>query len=116
MGLLLGLVLGMTGWGCGSKTSNNQQVFTYNQVEGLPTLDPAFTKNQATMWVAHQLFNTLVEVDSNLSIVPSLATRWQISKDRLTYTFYLRSNVFFSRRSFVYKWQGQADDGSRCSV
>ena len=95
MGLLLGMVLGVTGWGCGLKTSNNQQVFTYNQVEGLPTLDPAFTKNQATMWVAHQLFNTLVEVDSNLSIVPSLATRWQISKDRLTYTFYLRSNVFF---------------------
>ena len=93
--LLVGMVVGVMGWGCGLKTSNHQQVFTYNQVEGLPTLDPAFTKNQATMWVAHQLFNTLVEVDSNLNIVPSLATRWQISEDRLTYTFYLRSHVFF---------------------
>ena len=93
--LLVGMVVGVMGWGCGLKTSNHQQVFTYNQVEGLPTLDPAFTKNQATMWVAHQLFNTLVEVDSNLNIVPSLATRWQISEDRLTYTFYLRSDVFF---------------------
>ena len=93
--LLVGMVVGVMGWGCGLKTSNHQQVFTYNQVEGLPTLDPAFTKNQATMWVAHQLFNTLVEVDSNLNIVPSLATRWQISEDRLTYTFYLRPDVFF---------------------
>ena len=93
--LLLGMIIGIMGWGCGLKTSNHQQVFTYNQVEGLPTLDPAFTKNQATMWVAHQLFNTLVEVDSNLNIVPSLATRWQISEDRLTYTFYLRPDVFF---------------------
>ena len=54
------MVLGLAGWGCGSKTGSKQQVFTYNQVEGLPTLDPAFAKNQATMWVAHQLFNTLV--------------------------------------------------------
>lgn len=93
--LLSVMILCVVGWSCGSKTSDQQQVFTYNQVEGLPTLDPAFTKNQATMWVAHQLFNTLVEVDSNLSIVPSLATRWQISEDRLTYTFYLRPDVFF---------------------
>ena len=54
------MALGLAGWGCGSKTGSKQQVFTYNQVEGLPTLDPAFAKNQATMWVAHQLFNTLV--------------------------------------------------------
>lgn len=80
---------------CSSKTKQDKQVFTYNQVEGLPTLDPAFAKNQATMWVAHQLYNTLVEVDSNLNIVPSLAKSWDVSPDRLTYTFHLRNNVTF---------------------
>jgi len=47
------------------------------------------------MWAVHQLYNTLVEVDQDLNIAPSLAKRWEISKDRLTYTFYLRNDVFF---------------------
>ncbi len=80
---------------CGSKASQGKKVFSYNQQEGLPTLDPAFAKNQATMWTAHQLYNTLVETDSNLNIVPSLARAWDVSYDRLTYTFYLHSEVFF---------------------
>jgi peptide/nickel transport system substrate-binding protein len=41
------------------------------------------------------LYNTLVEVDSNLQLQPSLASRWQISEDRTTYTFYLRNTVYF---------------------
>ena len=47
------------------------------------------------MWAIHQLYNTLVEVDSQLHIVPSLATHWDISDDKKTYTFYLRNNVVF---------------------
>jgi len=87
--------VGLMGLGCTSKSPSTKQVFAYNQIEGLATLDPAFAKNQATMWVAHQLYNTLVEVDSNLNMVPSLAKSWTISADRLTYTFYLRHDVYF---------------------
>ena len=47
------------------------------------------------MWAIHQLYSTLVEVDSQLHIVPSVATRWDVSEDRKTYTFYLRNDVFF---------------------
>lgn len=47
------------------------------------------------MWAVHQLYNTLVEVDSNLHIVSSLAKTWDISDDRLVYTFHLRNDVFF---------------------
>ncbi len=82
-------------FGCASHRDNNAQVFTYNQVEGIATLDPAFAKNQAPTWVAHQLYNTLVETDSALDIVPSLAKTWQVSEDRLVYTFHLRTDVFF---------------------
>ncbi len=80
---------------CGSKPSSGKMVFSYNQQEGLPTLDPAFAKNQATIWSAHQLYNTLLETDSNLNIVPSLSRAWDVSDDRLTYTFHLRNDVFF---------------------
>ncbi|GAB2661785.1 ABC transporter substrate-binding protein [Flavihumibacter cheonanensis] len=47
------------------------------------------------MWAAHQLYNTLVEVDSNLQIKPSLATRWEISEDGMVYRFFLRPDVVF---------------------
>jgi peptide/nickel transport system substrate-binding protein len=47
------------------------------------------------MWAIHQLYNTLVEVDSQLNIVPSVAHRWEVSEDRKIYTFYLRNDVFF---------------------
>jgi peptide/nickel transport system substrate-binding protein len=47
------------------------------------------------MWAVHQLYNTLVEVDSQLNIVPSLATRWEISDNKTTYIFHLRNDVVF---------------------
>ncbi|WP_295123761.1 ABC transporter substrate-binding protein [uncultured Chitinophaga sp.] len=81
--------------GCGLNRQETKKVFRYNQPEGIPTLDPAFSKTQAIMWGVHQLYNTLVEPDSLLNIVPSLAKSWDVSDDRLTYTFHLRNDVFF---------------------
>lgn len=81
--------------GCSDKIVNDKKVFYYNETTGVATLDPAFAKNQSIMWVVHQLYNTLVEIDSNLNIVPSLAKSWNISPDRLTYTFNLRTDVYF---------------------
>ena len=47
------------------------------------------------MWAVHQLYNTLVEVDENMQLKPSLAKSWDISPDNLTFTFHLRTDVFF---------------------
>ncbi|TCJ12562.1 ABC transporter substrate-binding protein [Flaviaesturariibacter flavus] len=81
--------------GCygGEKEAGN--VFRYNESSGVASLDPAFAKNQSVMWPIHQLFNTLVETDSALNLVPSLARAWELSPDRRTYTFHLRTDVFF---------------------
>src|SRR5688572_33139907 len=81
--------------GCRSANSDKRKIFHYNEHSGITSLDPAFAKSQATMWPAHQLFNTLVEIDDSLHIVPSLATHWDISEDRKQYTFHLRNDVFF---------------------
>jgi peptide/nickel transport system substrate-binding protein len=80
---------------CYNKSGQEKNIFHYNEFSGIPTLDPAFAKSQATMWPAHQLFNTLVEIDDSLHIVPSLAKSWDISTDRKVYTFQLRNDVFF---------------------
>ncbi|HMZ45823.1 MAG TPA: ABC transporter substrate-binding protein [Chitinophagaceae bacterium] len=82
-------------YGCTQNNNSSKKIFSYNETAGIATLDPAFAKNQSIMWAVHQLYNTLVEVDSNLQIVPSLAKSWSISEDKRTYTFYLRNNIFF---------------------
>lgn len=93
---LLTVVCGLlTLLSCTTKKNSNKKVFTYNESTGIATLDPAFAKNQSIMWAVHQLYNTLVEIDSNLNIVPSVAKRWEISSDRKTYTFYLRDSIYF---------------------
>ena len=80
---------------CYNSDKRNENVFHYNETTGIASLDPAFAKNQSIMWAVHQLYNTLVEIDSQLNIVPSLAKRWDISGDKRMYTFYLRDDVSF---------------------
>jgi peptide/nickel transport system substrate-binding protein len=80
---------------CYSGEKEDKAIFHYNETTGIASIDPAFAKNQSIMWAIHQLYNTLVEVDSSLHIVPSVAKRWEISEDKKIYTFYLRDDVFF---------------------
>ena len=91
--IFFGIVLFLTS--CYSSKKKDQAIFHYNEQTGIASLDPAFAKNQSIMWAVHQLYNTLIEVDSQLHLVPSLAKRWEISPDKKTYTFYLRNDVFF---------------------
>jgi peptide/nickel transport system substrate-binding protein len=81
--------------GCYNSEQKDTGIFHYNESTGIASIDPAFSKNQSIMWPVHQLYNTIVEVDNNLNIVPSLATRWTISEDKTIYTFYLRNDVYF---------------------
>ena len=78
-----------------SNHDHNKNIFHYNESSGIASLDPAFAKSQSVMWIDHQLYNTLVETDDNLNMVPSLARSWDISADNLTFTFHLRNDVFF---------------------
>jgi peptide/nickel transport system substrate-binding protein len=92
---------------CKENSQKSAQVFSYNQSEGVSTLDPGFAKNQAIIWVVHQLYNTLIETDSNLNLVPSLAKSWEVSDDRLTYTFHLRNDVTFHDNQAFPQGQGR---------
>jgi len=75
--------------------SGEKMIFRYNEFNGIPSLDPAFARNQAIMWPVHQLYNTLVEVDDSMHIKPLLAKSWQFSSDEKELTFFLRTDVFF---------------------
>ena len=81
---------------CTKQYSNSHlAIFKYNESAGINTLDPAFAKDQATIWATNQLFNGLVQLDNNLDVIPSIAKDWYISDDALYYTFNLRNDVLF---------------------
>lgn len=82
-------------YSCKSHQHPNKKIFHYNESSGLASLDPAFAKNKQVMWASHQLYSTLIEIDSNLQMKPCLAKRWSISDDNLSFTFYLRDDVYF---------------------
>lgn len=59
------------------------------------TLDPHKTSGTLTFQTLKSVYDTLAEPDMNGKIVPSLAERWEVSDDALTWTFYLRKDVVF---------------------
>ncbi|MGG9972219.1 ABC transporter substrate-binding protein [Ferruginibacter sp. SUN002] len=80
---------------CKTHQHPDKKIFHYNEQSGIASLDPAFAKNQAIVWPVHQLYNTLLEIDSSLQLVPSLAKSWAISEDNLSIVFHLRTDVSF---------------------
>lgn len=73
----------------------DKNVFKYNEAANIVTLDPAFARDQAHIWVCNQLYNGLVQLDDALDVKPSIAKNWTISDDGLLYTFTLRDDVYF---------------------
>ena len=70
-------------------------VFRYNEPANITTLDPAFARDQSTIWATNQIFNGLVQLSDSLKVLPCLAKSWKISSDGLLYTFFLRTDVSF---------------------
>lgn len=92
----LSLILALCAlFSCKSHQHTDKKIFHYNEQTGIASLDPAFAKNQSIMWAVHQLYSTLVEVNDQMQIQPSVAKGWDISADNLTFTFHLRNDVFF---------------------
>jgi len=82
---------------CGRvKQNRNEQVFHINVSNGyIESLDPAYAKALDVMRIDHMLYNTLVETDEHLNLVPSLAKSWETSADGLHYIFHLQNDVYF---------------------
>jgi len=86
---------------CSNKETKNSEhlVFRYNESSNIATLDPAFARTQAEIWIANQLFNGLVQLDDSLNIQPDIAKSWTISDKELHYVFSLRKDVFFHKNN-----------------
>lgn len=78
-----------------TKTSTNVTEFVYNESNGVQSLDPAVASYRSAIWIGSQIFNGLVELDSQLNIAPSISKSWYYDSIGTVITFQLRSDVQF---------------------
>lgn len=102
MNLKLGFILSLLTIACSPKKADETlAIFKYNESAGVSSLDPAFAKDQANVWVVAQLFNGLVQLDKDLKVQPAIAKSWNVSKDVRTYTFNLRNDILFHKHTLL---------------
>src|SRR5262245_54315552 len=64
-------------------------------------LDPHKAGSYNSFEVLENVYDTLVQTDANMKIVPALATSWTTSSDQLTWTFNLRSTKWHDGTPFT---------------
>jgi peptide/nickel transport system substrate-binding protein len=98
--LMLTLSLALAGCS-GSESSGDKKVdpnnvMIYGKGGDAVALDPAVVTDGESFIVTEQIYEPLVNYDKdNMDIVPSLAKKWDVSEDGLTYTFELNEGIKF---------------------
>ena len=80
-----------------TKKIDYENVFRYNESSSITSLDPLFSNTQSNIWVINQIFNTLVQLDSNMVIQPLIAKEWFVEDEGRKYIFILRDDVYYHK-------------------
>lgn len=102
--------------GCGSnkggdKAAASKQEITYNLGADPRTLDPALCTDTTGTTVIANAFSGLAELDENEKAIPGQAEKWDVSDDKLTYTFHLKKDLKWSNgdpvkaSDYEYEWK-----------
>lgn len=84
---------------CGDAVTKKDATFTYNEPQGLTTLDPAMAGISGPIHIGGHIFETLVKLDSGGVIIPGLARSWTVDETGLIWTFSLRTDISFHKDS-----------------
>ncbi len=97
---------------CGGSESDEDNILLVGNGAEPEALDPHIVTGVPEHHILTALFQGLVGMDSgDLSPIPGMAERWEVSDDRLVYTFYLREDAKWSNgdpltaKDFLYGWQ-----------
>ena len=97
------------------ETLAKDQSYTFRLPEAIRTLDPQKNADPQGAEVIRQLFEGLMNADAHGAPVPGVAASYDLSQDRLTYTFHLRPQAKWSNGDpvtagdFVRAWRRLAD-------
>ena len=92
-----------------------EQTFTYRVLDEHSSVDPQIVEDVSGSEIVRDLFEGLFNQDKDGNLVPGVATGYDVSDDKLTYTFHLRPEAMWSdgkqvtAGDFVYAWQRLAD-------
>ena len=92
-GLLASLILLTGGFGL-AQTSGG--VLTAAWAQDPVGLDPHVTSAYSSFQILENVLDTLVTLDAEQNVIPSLAESWEVSDDNLQLTFTLRDGLMFS--------------------
>ena len=90
------------------------QTFTLRLLDEFSSLDPQVVEDTYGSNIVRQLFEGLMNQDADGNLEPGVATDYEVSDDKLTYTFTLRDDAVWSdgepvtAGDFVYAWQRAA--------
>lgn len=91
------------------------QTFTYRLLDDVSSFDPQIVEDVDGANVVRDLFEGLMNQDEDGNLVPGVATGYELSDDKMTYTFTLRDNAVWSNGDpvvagdFVFGWRRAAD-------
>jgi peptide/nickel transport system substrate-binding protein len=78
-----------------SRKEESQNIFRYNEAQGIENLDPVMCSNYPAIWPVMQSLEGLLQFDKDMNLQSMLAESYTISNDGLVYTFNITKNVFF---------------------
>jgi oligopeptide transport system substrate-binding protein len=86
-------------------------VINFREPDDIPASDPALIQDQTSIEVFQNVYDGLTQFATDgKTVVPDIASSWDISSDGLVYTFHLRKDVKFSNgdpvtaQDFIYSW------------
>ncbi|MCE0503858.1 MULTISPECIES: peptide ABC transporter substrate-binding protein [unclassified Roseivivax] len=91
------------------------QTFTYRLLDDVSSLDPQIVEDVNGSDVVRDLFEGLMNQDAEGNLIPGVATGYELSEDKRTYTFTLRDEATWSNGEsvtagdFVYAWRRAVD-------
>ena len=90
------------------------QTFTYRVLDELSSLDPQVVEDVIGSEFARDLFEGLNNQDEEGNLVPGMAESFDVSDDKLTYTFHLRDANWsngepVTAQDFVFAWRRAVD-------
>jgi len=102
---------GCVGSNAKNKINENTKQITYNLGIDPKSLDPAMCTDASGGIIIANSFEGLCELDENEKAISGVAESWDISNDKLTYTFHLRKDSKWSNgdivkaSDFEYEWK-----------
>ena len=74
-----------------------EKVLRWNLGTDPATIDPSYAASTASLQIDHALFLGLTDIDDEtLTIIPRLATSWEVTDDGITWTFHLSRDAMWS--------------------